>query len=197
MSKSLPLALAAALALAGAAHAQGAAQSGVYVIEPNHTEVLFGISHLGFSTYYGQFPGASGSLTLDAANPAASQLDVTVPIAGVMTASPKLNDELKGPQWFDAAQFPVMTFHSTKIVSTGPTSADVIGDLTIHGITHREVLKVTLNRAAPNPMMKTYSAGFEVSGHIKRSDFGVSAYVPMIGDDVNLIISAAFNRKPA
>src|SRR5665213_252890 len=176
MSKSLPLALAGAI-VALAAHAQGAAQSGVYVIEPNHTEVLFGISHLGFSTYYGQFPGASGSLTLDAANTAASQLDVTVPIAGVMTASPQLNAELKGPQWFDAAQFPTMTFHSTKIVSTGPTSADVIGNLTIHGITRREVLKATLNRAAPNPMMKTYSAGFEVSGHIKRSDFGVTAYV--------------------
>lgn len=199
MPKTVTTALAAACALiAAAAHAAPAADaSGVYVVEPSHTEVLFGISHLGFSTYYGQFPGASGTLALDAKHPANSKLDISVPVASVMTASPKLNEELVGDQWLDAGKYPTMTFHSTKIVPTGPTTADVTGDLTLHGVTHPVTLKATLNKAADNPMMKTYSAGFEATGHIKRSDFGVKTYVGPIGDDVTLIISAAFNRKPS
>ena len=199
MPKTVTTALAAAFALiAAAAHAAPVANaSGVYVVEPNHTEVLFGISHLGFSTYYGQFPGASGTLTLDAAHPANSKLDISIPVASVMTASSKLNAELAGDQWLDAGKYPTMTFHSTKIVATGPTTADVTGDLTLHGVTHPVTLKATLHKAGDNPMMKAYSAGFEVTGHINRGDFGVKNYLGPIGDDVTLIISAAFNRKPS
>ncbi len=199
MPRTLTTALVVACALiAAAAQAAPVADaSGVYVVEPDHTEILFGVSHLGFSTYYGQFPGASGSLTLDAKHPANSKLDISVPMASVMTASPKLNEELAGAQWLDAGKYPTMTFHSTKVVPTGPTTADVTGDLTLHGVTHPVTLKATLNKAADNPMMKTYSAGFEATGHIKRSDFGVKTYVGPIGDDVTLIISAAFNRKPS
>ena len=196
MSKVLSLALAATLAIAaGQAGAATTAQSGVYTLEPDHTQVLFGVSHLGFTTYYGEFAGASGSLRLDGANPAASQLEVSVPVASVATPSDKLNGELKSAQWLDARKYPVMTFKSTKITTTGPTTADVAGDLTLHGVTRPVVLQVKFNRAAPNPMTKAYTAGFQVSGKLKRSDFGVSAYVPMVGDDVDLIISAAFERK--
>ena len=197
MSKTFTTALAAAFALIGAAAQAAADASGVYVVEPNHTEVLFGVSHLGFSTYYGQFPGASGTLTLDAAHPAKSKLDISVPVASVMTASPKLNAELAGDQWLDAGKYPAMTFHSTRIVRTGPTTADVTGDLTLHGVTHPVTLKATLHKIGDNPMMHVYSAGFEVSGHIKRGEFGVAHYLGPIGDDVTLIISAAFNRKPS
>lgn len=196
MAKYACLLFCAATMLASGAVAEApSVESGRYEIEPNHTEVLFAISHLGFTTYYGQFPGASGTLILDGANPAASQLDVSVPVASVLTASPKLNEELKEKGWFDAATFPVMTFHSTKITLTGPTTADVAGDLTLHGKTHPLVLHATFNRAATNLMSFSYTAGFEVTGDLKRSDFGVSKYVPFVGDDVHLIISAAFERK--
>ena len=198
MLKRLSLALAASLALAGAALAQGAApppESGNYTLEPNHAEVMFGISHFGFSNYYGQFPGATGTLTLDAANPAASHLDITVPVAGVLTASPKLNDELKSAQWLDAEKFPNMTFKSTAITVTGPTTADVTGDLTIHGVTKPVVLKATFKRGGVFPMNKKYMIGFDATGKIKRSDFGVSAYVNYgLGDDVDLTISAPFEK---
>jgi polyisoprenoid-binding protein YceI len=203
MPKSLPLALAATLALAGAAAAPNAqaqeaplAQSGTYALEPLHSEILFGVGHFGFSTYYGQFPGASGSLTLDAANPAASQLDVSVPVANVWTASDKLTGELKSADWLDAATYPTMTFHSTKITPTGATTADVAGDLTLHGVTKPVVLKATFTRGAVFPMNQKYMIGFNVTGHIRRSDFGVSKYVQYgLADDVDLIISAPFERK--
>ncbi len=197
MLKSLSLALVAGLSLSASAYAEGpSVQSGSYALEPTHTEVMFGVGHFGFSTYYGQFPGASGSLTLDSANPAASQLDVSVPVANVWTASDKLTDELKSADWLDARAFPAMTFHSTKITSTGPTTADVAGDLTLHGVTKPVVLKATFKRAAVFPMNQKYMIGFDATGHLKRSDFGVSKYVQFgLADDVELIISAPFERK--
>jgi polyisoprenoid-binding protein YceI len=80
---------------------------------------------------------------------------------------------------------------------TGPTTADVAGNLTMHGVTTPVVLKAKFNRGAPNPMTKAYTLGFEVSGDLKRSDFGVSKYVPYVGDTVTLIISAAFEKTGA
>ena len=197
MLKSLSLAFVAGIALSVSAHAEGpAVQSGNYTLEPTHTEVMFGVGHFGFSTYYGQFPGTTGSLKLDSGNPAASQLDVSVPVANVWTASDKLTDELKSADWLDAKAFPAMTFHSTKITPTGPTTADVAGDLTLHGVTKLVVLKATFKRAAVFPMNKKYMIGFDATGHLKRSDFGVSKYVQFgLADDIDLIISAPFERQ--
>ena len=122
-------ALAVTLAVPALAQTPAAVQSGAYKIEPAHTQVLFGVLHLGFTTYHGSFSGASGALTLDSGNPAASKLEVSVPTASVWTPSAKLNEELKSPQWLDAAKYPAMTFHSTAVTPTGPTTADVTGDL--------------------------------------------------------------------
>ena len=199
MLKPLCLAFAASLALGGSALAQGAppaVQSGTYALEPIHAMVNFGVSHFGFSTYWGQFPGATGTLVLDSANPAASRIDVSVPIDGVLTASSKLAEELKSPDWFDAAKYPAMTFHSTKVAVTGPTTADVTGDLTIHGVTHPVTLKATFKRAGVFPMNQKYMIGFDAVGHVKRTDFGVSKYAQYgLGDDVDVVISAPFERK--
>jgi len=198
MLKRLSLALAASLALSGAALAQGAAapaQSGSYTLEPTHTMVTFGVSHFGFSDYYGMFPGATGSLTLDADHPASSHLEVSVPVADILTASPKLTDELKSADWLDAAKFPAMTFKSTSIAVTGPTTADVTGDLTIHGVTHPIVLKATFKKAGVFAMTKKYMIGFAATGSFKRTDFGVSKYANFgLGDDVDVSISAPFEK---
>ncbi len=197
MLKTLPL-LAAAASLGLAAHAQAeAAKSGAYKLEPQHTQVMFGVSHMGFTTYYGQFGNASGAMVLDAANPSASKLDVTVPVGDVWTPSAKLVDELKSSAWLDAAKFPTMTFHATSITPTGPTTADVAGTLTLHGVTKPLTLKAKFNTAGVNMLNHAYTAGFQVTGTVKRSDFGVSQYVPVIGDNVDLMISAAFERSPS
>ena len=203
MSVSLKIVgLAAVAALsATAASAQSAStdptavQAGAYTVEPNHTRVLFGVSHMGFSTWYGDFTGVSGSLTLDPKNAAADQLDVSVPVASISTTNPKLDTELAGPAWFNAAAFPTMTFHSTKVTQTGPGQADVLGDLTFHGVTKPVVLHAAFHGAGINMLTKGYTVGFEVTGQFKRSDFGVGNYVPIIGDEVDLIISAPFERK--
>jgi polyisoprenoid-binding protein YceI len=195
MTNTLLATLAATALLAGVAHAQ-TAESGSYALEPNHAEIVFSVSHFGYSNYFGQFPGATGTLTLDGADPAKSEVDVSVPTATVLTASPKLNDELKSADWLDSTAFPTMKYHSTKIVMTGPTTADVYGDLTLHGVTKPLMLKATFKRGGVFAMNHKYMIGFDAVGHLKRIDFGVSKYAQMgLGDDVDLIISAPFVKS--
>jgi polyisoprenoid-binding protein YceI len=202
MSLRLSLAALGAALLAGSvAHAQGpanpnpsAVRPGAYAIEPSHTRVLFSVSHMGFTTWYGDLTGASGQLSLDPAHPEASRLDVTLPVASISTTNAKLDGELKSAAWLDAARFPTATFHSERITPTGAQEADVAGQLTLHGVTRPVVLHARFNGAGVNPLDHHYTTGFEVSGVIQRSAFGVSKYVPLVGDNVNLIISAGFEK---
>ena len=172
-----------------------AVQAGTYDVEPLHTRVLFSVSHMGFTTWYGEFTNVSGSLNLDPKKPAGSALEIHIPVATVSTTNAKLDGELKSDQWLDATQFPEMVFKATKVTETGKDTAKVTGDLTLHGVTRPVTLAVKFNGAGTNPLDKKYTAGFEVSGKIKRSDFGVKTYVPLIGDDVDLIISAGFEHQ--
>ena len=191
---ALPFAAPAAFAQGAADTNPAHAKAGVYAIEPTHTRVMFSLSHLGFTTWYGEFTGASGQLTLDPAHPSESRLDVTIPIANVTTTNAKLDGELRGPAWLDAEKYPVASFHSTSITPTGAGEADVAGALTLHGVTRPLVLHAHFNGAGVNFISHAYTTGFEVSGTIQRSDFGVKAYVPAVGDATRLIISAAFEK---
>ena len=194
MMKISPIALAAVL-LPGPAAAQPARPaSGTYKGEPNHTMVLFAVNHHGFTTYYGRFTGASGVLKLDGAHPAASKVEVSVPVGGELTPSAALNQRIVSAQLLDAARFPTMTFRSTRITLTGPASADVAGELTIHGVTRPVTLKATLRGFGTQPMEgDTKVVGFDAKGSIKRSDFGVGFGVPIVSDEVDLILSAQFD----
>jgi len=172
-----------------------AVQAGTYALETNHARVLFAVSHMGFSTWYGDFSGATGSLTLDPKNPAAASLSVTIPVASVTTTNTKLDGELKSADWFDAAKFPTISFKSTAVTLTSPTTALVAGNVTFHGVTKPVTLQATFKASGANVMTKAFTIGFEVKGKLKRTDFGVATYVPLIGDDVELIISAPFEKK--
>jgi polyisoprenoid-binding protein YceI len=103
---------------------------------------------------------------------------------------------LKGDQWFDAAKLPNATFTSTKVVRSGKNSAVISGNLTLHGVTKPITLKARFIGAGVNPLDKSFTAGFEATGTIKRSEFGVSTYAPLIGDDVRLTIAGAFVLQP-
>jgi len=189
-----------AVVVAPAAFAQAssdpaAVQAGSYALETTHARVLFATSHMGFSMWYGDFSGTTGSLILDPQKVAAAVLDVSIPVASVSTTNSTLDGELKSAAWFDAAKFPTIHFKSTKVTPTGPTTALVSGDLTFHGITKMVTLDATFKAFGPNPMSKVITIGFEVKGKLKRSDFGVSTYPALIGDEVDLMISAPFEKK--
>lgn len=170
-------------------------EAGTYTIEPEHTRVRFDVSHFGFTKYDGEFRKVSGTLTLDPSKPDASKVDITIATNSVEVPNAKLKEELDGAQWLDAAKFPTITFKSTKVVATGADTADVTGDFTLHGVTKPLTLKVKFNGAGTNPVNKHYTSGFEATGQIKRTEFGVKTYAPMISDAVDLDIDAAFEKS--
>ena len=184
----------AANAQATASADSKAVQSGTYAIDPEHTQVSFRVSHMGFSQYNGVLAQASGELELAPQTMAATKVSVTLPAASIATTSDKLTSELRGANWLDAAKYPNVAFRSTKITQTGPDAADIEGDLTLHGVTKPIVLKARFVGAGVNPLSKAYNAGFEARATIKRTDFGVSRFAPLIGDEVELTIDAAFAK---
>jgi len=191
--------LAAIAGISAAATAPGPAldsvKAGTYKVESYHTQVGFSLSHFGFTNYSGLFSGATGSLRLDPAHPGANKLDVSIPVDSILTTVPKLTDELKGDKWFDVAKFPQATFSSTNVALTGSGEATITGNLTLHGVTKPVVLHAHLLGAGVNPIDKMYTVGFQASGTIKRTDFGVSMYAPALGDEVELSIAGAFELQ--
>ena len=202
MKTLLASTFAASLALAAPALSQtpptrdpAQIRAGSYTVDPDHTQVGWRVSHMGFSNYAGGFSNVSGTLDLQPKNPAASKLSIRIPVASVTTTSDKLTGELKGEQWLDAGKFPDMTFVSTKVAPEGKDRAKIAGDLTLHGVTKPVTLDVTLVGAGTNPLSKKVTVGFEATGTLKRSEFGVKTYVPLIGDDLHLTIAGAFERQ--
>ena len=167
--------------------------AGTYAADPGHTQVAWRVDHLGFSLYNGIFGGATGTLTLDPARPAAAAVAVEVPVAGVVTTVPALNDHLKSPDFFDAAKFPTVTFKSTSVTVSG-SHATIAGLLTLHGVTRPVTLDARFVGAGTNPLSKKPTIGFVATTAIKRSDFGMTFLAPALGDTVDLTINAAFER---
>ncbi len=169
--------------------------AGTYKVEPYHTRILFAVSHMGFTTWYGNFSDASGSLTFDSKAPAKSALDISFPTASVTTTNAKLDGELKSPMWFDATQYPTITFKSTKVMVTGHDQGIIEGELTFHGQTHPVKLLAHFNGGGTNPLDKAYTIGFNATGTLSRAAWGVKTYEPLIGDKVGLILSGAFELQ--
>jgi len=163
-----------------------------YKLDPTHTAIVFHINHFGFSNPSGKFMNVDGAVVLDQQNPAASKLNVTIPIATIDTDVPKLDEHLKSKEFFDAATYPTATFVSTKVDVTGKDTAIVHGTLTLHGISKPVDLNVQLNKIGEN-FMKQPTAGFSASAVIKRSDFGITTYLPALGDEVRLDIESEAN----
>ena len=168
-------------------------KAGTYTIEPSHTQVRFGVMHMGFNFYYGTFGQPSGRLVLDPARPNTASLTVEVPIAGVQTTSDKLTEELKSAMFFDAAKFPTMRFVSDSVVVTG-TRARITGQLTMHGVTKPLTLDATFVGAGN--FMNKDAVGFSATGTLNRSDFGITYGVPLVSDAVSIEITAAFEKAP-
>ena len=163
----------AAFAQATANNAPASVQEGAYTVEPNHTRVLFAVSHMGFTTWYGEFTNVSGTLNLSPKSVANSTFRDSYPDKHRLHHNAKLDGELKDAQWLDAAKFPEIVFKAKQIERTGDKTAKVTGELTLHGVTKPVTLDVTFNGAGTNPLDKKYTVGFEAGGAIKRSDFGV------------------------
>lgn len=203
--------MAAFVAVSGAAFAADAAApagpeldytkagAGTYTVDGSHASVTWKVWHMGFSHYTGRFNKISGSLLLKPTDLAKSNVSISIDPASVDSGNAKLEGELKSDMFFDTAKFPQIAFKSTKVDVTGKDAAGksvgkVYGDLTFHGVTKPVVLDATFNGTAPHAMTKIPTLGFSAVTTIKRSDFGVNTYVPMVSDEVELEIQVEFSK---
>ena len=188
----LVLVLTAALALTASA----AAQATTWQIDPNHTAAQFSVRHLGISTVRGAFTKVSGSVTYDPTNPGKTVIDVTIDANSVDTRVERRDNDLRSPNFFDAAKFPTLTFKSKHTEANGAGRLKVTGDLTIHGVTKEVVLEVE----GPSEPMKdprgNQHMGASASTKINRQDFGVSADKGMVGDDISIMIDVELIQSP-
>jgi polyisoprenoid-binding protein YceI len=165
-----------------------------YQLEKTHVDLLFAIDHAGFSQKHGSFRELDATLVYDAQTPTASQVKVTVKTESLDTGFAARDRDVKGPKFLETEKFPEMIFSSTKVTRTGDKTLMIEGDLTLHGITKPIALDAKLNQAAPNPFDKRPTVGFSATGTLKRSDFGIATYLPLIGDTVTITIDAEFNH---
>lgn len=211
---SLSLAAAAGIATLsiGVLHAQGGPSgppgakdasrvtAGTYSADPGHSLIAWRVHHFGFNDYIGLFGDIEGTLTLDPANLAGATVDVTIPIAKVTTASAGLTDHLLragqnggNPDFFGPNPAPAR-FVSTSVAVDGD-EAKITGDLTLNGVTRSVTIDAEFTGAGANPFNRRETVGFEGEVTIKRSDFGLSGFVPMVGDEVALDITIAFEKQ--
>ncbi|HCD9499193.1 TPA: YceI family protein [Legionella pneumophila] len=158
-------------------------------LDNQHTYVLWKVKHLGFSTQAGKWY-ASGQLVLDKDNPQQSKVNVTINVDDIVTGIPELDKHLKGKLFFDTKQFPTATFVSNRVEVMGKNKAKVYGMLTMHGVTKPIILNVILNKAGINLLNDRETAGFSATTSLKRSDYGIKALIPEVGDDVEIEIEA-------
>jgi polyisoprenoid-binding protein YceI len=151
--------------------------------------VLFSWNHFGFSNPTANLGLGDGTLVFDEKNPAKSSVEVTLPLANLDTHVSALDEHLKKPDFFDADKFATVTFKSTKVQAEGAGKFKVTGDLTVHGVTKPVVLDAKLNKSGEHPMLKVQAIGFDATATIKRSDFGVGAYVPNVSDEIKIHIT--------
>jgi polyisoprenoid-binding protein YceI len=168
-----------------------------YTLDPNHTQVQFIWNHYGFTDLTGQFGKIEGTLEFDAADPTKASVDATIAIGSVDSNVKKLDGVLASGDYFDAAKFPTATFKSTRVEKGAtPDRLKVTGDLTIRGITKPLTLDVTVTKVGEQPLRKAPAAGFDATATLKRSDFGLTKYLPNVADEVKIhVVTEAIEAK--
>lgn len=174
--------------------------AGTYAVDPNHTMVVWQVDHLGFSNYTGIFGDVTGTLVLDPKNLAASKVDVTIPVIKVTTANAGLTAHLLRagkdggkPDFFGPAAADAKFVSTHVVVDDEADEAKVTGNLTLNGVTKPVTLDVDFHGAGA--MGDQENVGFEAEAKIRRSDFGLGFGVPMVSDEVELKIHAAFQKQ--
>lgn len=184
---------------------QTQAPAATYTLDKNHSTVVFRLNHLGFSHFTAQFTKLDGQLAFDPAHPEAMTVSVSIDPKSLALPPPPagFRETLLGPTWLDAGKYPQIRFVSTKVERTGPNTAHVTGDLTLHGVTKPIVLETTFNGGYRANIYDGARVGFSAHTSFRRSDFGVASGLPApgtnlgVGDQVDVAIETEWNSgKP-
>lgn len=180
-------------ALAGVSMNPQSAPKGAYHVDPKHASVTFCIRHLGISNYCGRFGGTTGKIVFNGSQPDRSSASIDIGVAGVDTPNEALNGELKR-SFFETEKFPKATFVSKAITLTGKSTADIVGDLTLHGVTKPVTLHTSFNGGLQHPLENSYALGFSATAKLNINDFAFPDvdWRIFVGDEVTLSIEAEF-----
>ena len=176
--------------------------AGTYKLDPNHTLIGWRVDHLGFSDYFGVFGDATGTLILDPKNPAAAKVEVTIPVAKVLTASSGLNAHLlrpgkdgAKPDFFGSAPADAKFVSTAVRPGRDGVSATIVGNLTLNDVTKPVTIAARFYGAGNSPMGGKATVGFSGKATILRSQWGIVGALPFVGDKVELDIAAPFEKQ--
>ena len=187
--------LAAALFTATATFAGIASAAPVtYELDSTHSLQSYSYRHMGLSFASGRFDKTTGTITLDTAAKTGSA-DISIDVGSLNTGVAKLDEHLKSKDFFEADKYPTITFKSSSFKFSGDKLSSVTGDLTVHGVTKPVTLTVTSFACIDHPMKKVPACAANAEATIKRSEFGVGNYVPMVSDEVKLSLEVEALKK--
>lgn len=175
------------VSMLGAILSFSAAAEDSYTIDPRHTFPSFEINHLGFSIQRGRFERTSGKVSL-APESGTGSITVTIETASISTGLTELENHLRGSDFFDATRFPAITFVSDTLSFNKDRLLAADGILTMHGIAKPVHLVVDQFHCGMNLITLKNTCGANATATIKRSDFGVDKYAPLLADDVKIVI---------
>jgi polyisoprenoid-binding protein YceI len=156
-----------------------------FTVDPVHSAVIFRIKHNNVSNFYGRFNDLAGTWTLDDAAPEKSTMEFAIKAESVDSGNSKRDDHLRSPDFFNAKEFPTLTFKATKVAKKGDNTFEVIGDLTLLGKTKPVTVAVTHTGTAAG--RRGTVSGIEATFTFKRSDFGMNYGTGQLGDEVTII----------
>jgi polyisoprenoid-binding protein YceI len=171
----------------------GSIRADEYAVDAAHSAAVFRVSHLGLSWTYGRFKDLSGGFTVAAENPAAARFELSARVESIDTDNAKRDEHLKSPDFFNARQYPAITFKSTRVKPV-EGGYEVAGELTMHGVTKPLTVVLKGGRTAefPRGVQRT---GYVGEFTIKRSDYGMDKMLEAIGDEIVVQLSFEGTKK--
>ena len=170
-------------------------KSGQYSLDSSHASVLFKVQHLGLSTYVGRFNRFDARLDFDPSSVGSAELSAVIDIDSLDINDQSLQEDLMRATWFNQAKYPKARFSTLSVKPTKAEKFEFTGNLDWRGITKPVVMLVTFHGGANNLLTGKYTLGFSAEGSFKRSDFGMDAYIPLVGDEVKIEVEAEFLRN--
>ena len=170
--------------------------AGEYIVDKAHASVTWRVAHMGLSKYTARFDVMRGSLNLNPTAVATSRVEFTIDAKSVNTGLPPFDKKLQGSDYFDADKNGTITFKSTAIELNANSKFKLLGDLTFRGITKPIAWDATFNGGQYSKFMQAHQLGFSANGIVKRANWGLSTYLDLIGEDVEVAIEVEFSHRP-
>jgi polyisoprenoid-binding protein YceI len=175
----------------------------VWDIDPAHSSAQFSVKHMMIANVKGEFSKVSGRVNFDPENPEASSVEAAVDVSSISTREPDRDAHLKSADFFDVAKFSTMTFKSKRVVKNSDASLQLVGDLTIHGVTRETALTLEGPTAPLKDPWGNVRRGASATARINRKDFGLTwnaaleAGGVLVGDEVKITLDVELVQKGA